>query len=724
MPNKRIKDKPEIGRSLNDNDLLFVTKTNEDTDNNATYSRVKNNITEYVTGVTQNLYTQGIDAGTNIYTGGTDTNPSVSLRDNISLVSVSADTINVSGPSSLGVVSATTTVTNEIDAVFANLDIVTIERTIDNLNFGLLKNINLSEGTQSWAGYTARVGATKSGLFGHFSDNFTGGPTYGNLLGHLSGRTGFCNFAGAGLSIAAFQVGTNINFYTGGPFLANKRMEINNTEINAFVPFSSATVSATTFYGDGSNLTGVVGNELLTPVYLTYDGTSGTSSGTHGITLTAPGEWTITRFGYIYYIDDKGGDIEVTVPDTSALNEGKVFTFTKPRLVTSNNRITLKTVSGQNIAQNSTFKLNSPDDVVQLVSNNFGPNGSPEWKYRLTYRSINEPQVLRVSPEGTALFSTIKSAVDYANNYLTNEAVVLIEPGSYYISETINITKDKLKILGRGSEITNIYATPALSGNSIFKVFVNSADFENLSMSGSLQTYSAIQFSGTPYCEMHTLIIDGFERGICFDAPGTEIWLMDSVIKNCSLAGICNLGGASIGTSEMTFENNFYGINFWTGDTQRHSVQNSIFLVNTGQTGIQWWTDQNTYEYTFFSNNAFYGEGTYISGFTFNTAKDANIKIENNVGIDEYKPQSWIWVSGNTTATTLTTQGEYYAASILAASVVDYDFIKFSGTGLNTQSTYLSTTPYKGKFVISGDISASNNNDILSVALYKNSTKK
>lgn len=44
----RLKTKPEIGRSLNDNDLIFVTKTNENTDNPSTFLRIKNQICDFV----------------------------------------------------------------------------------------------------------------------------------------------------------------------------------------------------------------------------------------------------------------------------------------------------------------------------------------------------------------------------------------------------------------------------------------------------------------------------------------------------------------------------------------------------------------------------------------------------------------------------------------------------------------------------------------------------
>lgn len=40
----RIKDKSEVGRDLRDNDLVFITKTDEDTDNPAEFGRIKNQI--------------------------------------------------------------------------------------------------------------------------------------------------------------------------------------------------------------------------------------------------------------------------------------------------------------------------------------------------------------------------------------------------------------------------------------------------------------------------------------------------------------------------------------------------------------------------------------------------------------------------------------------------------------------------------------------------------
>ena len=56
MANLRLKDKSEVGRPLNDNDLVFITKTNENTDNPSTFGRIKNQIVTYATGLTESMY--------------------------------------------------------------------------------------------------------------------------------------------------------------------------------------------------------------------------------------------------------------------------------------------------------------------------------------------------------------------------------------------------------------------------------------------------------------------------------------------------------------------------------------------------------------------------------------------------------------------------------------------------------------------------------------------
>ena len=530
------------------------------------------------------------------------------------------------------------------------------------------------------------------------------------------------NVSGGSVSdVFAFGVSNPFTAETGNFYVGDSiKFNANNALISS--------LTATTFYSGSTDLydifatTALATGKTTTPIYLTYDGTSGTTDGTYGVTKVGSGKWNVTNYDAHYYCDCSGGNLLITIPDSDETNEGKTMQFSKPRLVSSDNSVSIRTTNDQNIAQSKAFTLYASDERYEFVACNWGSGGALERKYRVTLGTDNEPYVLRVSNYGT-LYTTIKSAVDFANSYANDKCVVLIEPGTYSITEPIIVNSDGIKIIGRGSEITNLRATTSLSGKSMFIVGNVNADFKNLSMSGNGYAYAAIEFSGSPYSEMHTLVIDDFERGICFAQSGSSVWLFDSIIKNNSLAGVCNLGGASIGASEITFENNGYGVNFYTGTTQRQSIQNSIFLVNSGQTGIQWWSDQNTYEYAFFTGNAFYGDGTYISGFTWDESADSGIVVRNNANLQAYDPSSWLWVSGNTSATTLTNQNTYYIYAIDSATVAEYEYIKFSGTGENLQTTYLPSVTKKMNVVLTGELETGTPNQNINIAVFIDGVK-
>lgn len=475
----------------------------------------------------------------------------------------------------------------------------------------------------------------------------------------------------------------------------------------------------------GSSITA---STVLDQVYLTYSGTSGTTSGTKGCTLTSPGNWTITQFSTAYFIDDTDGNITVTIPDSDATNLGKTLHVSKPRLVQSGNYVLVKTVSNQAVAETSTFYLRSPNDRAELISVPFVANGAPGYKYRVNMinRSIHE--AIEISVGGTQLFSDIKSAVDYVNAYADGPRRLKVNPGTYYIGETIEINCPyNIVLQGFSPELTHFIAQPSLSGTPMFDI-VTQCDFDRITFSGC-PGYGLVDDeccldcgSDDLYIELHNVVIDGFYKG--FEIEGnSKAWVFDSIIENC-VSGVW-ISGGTIGISETTLDNNNVGAFFAnTSTAATYSIQNTILNVNTGQTGILYVDNGYKPTYNFATGNAFYGDGTYISGLTFSSMTQADIRYENNVGLEDYKPECWVWVSGNTNTTTLTTAGTYYKANVNVAAIKAVDMIKFSGGAVTQYFTYLPTITRKGNFVISGDLSASNNNDVISVALYKNETIK
>lgn len=312
------------------------------------------------------------------------------------------------------------------------------------------------------------------------------------------------------------------------------------------------------------------------------------------------------------------------------------------------------------------------------------------------------------------------------NNYADGPRRLKINPGTYYIGETIEINcPHNLVIQGFSPELTHFIAQPTLSGTPMFEI-VTQCDFDRITFSGC-PGYGLVDdeccldcSSDDLYIELHNVAIDGFYKG--FELEGnSEGWVFDSIIENCQ-SGIWVSGG-TIGISETTLDNNSVGAFFAnTSSGASYSIQNTILNVNSGQTGVLYVDNGIKPTYNFASGNAFYGDGTYISGLTFSSNTQADIKYENNVGLQDYKPECWVWVFGNTNATTLTTAGTYYKANVNTGAIKAVDMVKFSGGAATQYFTYLPTISRKGNFMISGDISASNNNDVLSVALYKNET--
>jgi len=458
--------------------------------------------------------------------------------------------------------------------------------------------------------------------------------------------------------------------------------------------------------------------------YLTFSGTSGTSTGTNGCTYVSAGTWTVSQYNTIYHIDDTGGNMNITIPDASSLNSGKIMTFVKPRLVQSGNEIVIRTTSNQIISRDPNFCLRNSNDRADLIAHKYGSSGATSYLYRLKMNERVVHETIDVSIGGTQLFTSIKDCIDYCNNYADGPKRIRINPGTYNISEKITIDcAYPLMLESFGTEGTVLSATTAMSATPFFDIKTK-ADFKGMSFYG-LSGLSSIDDQccldcGTDnlYGEIHQCYFNGFFKAIELDA-NSEFWFFDSIIENC-VNGVWVHGG-SILMSELTINNctNSIYLNP-TGTTNHYAIQNTLFNVLTGQTGVNYIDNTVKPEFHYATGNAFYGEGNYISGLTFTSSTQSDVRYENNAGLRNYKPECWVWVSGNTTATTIANTTNYFKASVLQSSIVVVDMIKFSGGAETQLFTYLPSITRKGTFMISGDLSVVGTNQVCSVALYKN----
>lgn len=500
---------------------------------------------------------------------------------------------------------------------------------------------------------------------------------------------------------------SDITPFTGGTVIG---------ETNFTSGLTASTISAST----------IVGEVKFDTVYLTYSGTSGTTSGTKGTTLTSNGNWSVTEFSTTYFVDTKNGNITVTIPDASVNNEGKTMIFVYPRLVASNNYFNIVTTSGQFVGQYTSQKLASPDDRIEIISVPFSANGSLTYKYRVINSTISVHEEVKVSVGGNQLFSDIKSAVDFVNAYADGPRTITVFPGTYYMSATTTINCPyPISIDGYGTDTTIIKAFPTLSGNPMFEI-VTSCDFNKLHMSGTTG-YGLVNdeccldcsTSGL-YFEVHNCLIDGFYKGLEIEG-NSSAWIIDSIIQNC-IDGVY-VGNGNVGMSEMTLAKNNSAV-FISAATSAStfSIQNTIFDVDAGKYGITYKDEVVTPSYFFATGNAFYGDGTFLSGLTFTSATQSDIRIENNVGLMDYKPLVFLWVSGNTSATTAVTN-VYVKPNVLPNRVIGNEKIKFLESATGLTYTYLPKITRRGIFTVSGDLSVSQTNVDVSVALFRNNTK-
>ena len=126
-----------------------------------------------------------------------------------------------------------------------------------------------------------------------------------------------------------------------------------------------------------------------TIIYLTYDGSTGTATGTLGVTKNLDGDWSVTLPG-MYYIDTTGGNITIRLPDSDADNENQIFSFRKPNLTLDDYVITFRTENGtQTLGPANRYYMFQSGESVEFIAVNFVGSGAAGRKWRQT---VTEPK--------------------------------------------------------------------------------------------------------------------------------------------------------------------------------------------------------------------------------------------------------------------------------------------------------------------------------------------
>jgi hypothetical protein len=179
-----------------------------------------------------------------------------------------------------------------------------------------------------------------------------------------------------------------------------------------------------------------------------------------------------------------------------------------------------------------------------------------------------------------------------------------------------------------------------------------------------------------------------------------------------------SVAGTVVKVSETDFTDNIVGVNLLAGSNTTVTL-NSGFYSNQNDTDVAILYNPATFSFSnlIITGNSWNFVGTGISGFDFSRTdgRDANAFIENNAGVEDEKPHCNINVVNNSLTTTCALANSWYKANWINTSSVTTNF-----TINNNRITYQPVKPRDVYLIISGDLTVTNNNGVVTIAIVKN----
>lgn len=340
-------------------------------------------------------------------------------------------------------------------------------------------------------------------------------------------------------------------------------------------------------------------------------------------------------------------------------------------------------------------------------------------------RNERADNMLEVSKSGS--FTTVAEALEFLNDHMSGPTVIRLGAGSYEIaaSQTINLPYP-LTILGISYGETTIDAADGVSGSPLFicetECYFKMLTFNSVSNAAG---NDAIHFTGSGnYHEVKDCYFVGFNKGIV-STNNNELWIFETDFEDCAGAGIVIAAGSAsdgfLKISEADFMQCAIGIDLLSGVSETISILNCTFYNTISGSGIGVLYHPNTFSpfsSMFITNNAWNNEGTFVSGFDFSRTdgRDANAFLINNAGMQNESPHCKINVSNNSSTTTIANNGTFVKANWTNAASSS----TCKWTLENNKMKYQSNNATDVWCVISGNISVTNQNRVITIAIVKN----
>ncbi len=329
-------------------------------------------------------------------------------------------------------------------------------------------------------------------------------------------------------------------------------------------------------------------------------------------------------------------------------------------------------------------------------------------------------------------YSKIKDAVDWFNEFATENMEIVLDIGLHFVSDTIEVnainytTSTPISLVLRGKSST-IVPTSGLEENSIFEVStpfrirdvaINGKDMINYG--DHIDENAIVIVSSDSFLTVENALIENVNIGI-YDTAGIGIKCFSLDLKNC-FVGIqiehSNIEKAFTYLDKIGFEDCEIGVYLKESNDDIFNIENCVVASSKPNSEVIRYDANYSYgDYSIIKNNIFFDYDKPLIGFDFERpdGRDANILVKNNVGISDYNTRATLNVVNSTYSISLENANQYYK--------LDFPTYTFSGIRTKVEDSgihYLSDFEIDFHLFSHFNLSADTADTFIKVGIVKN----
>ncbi|MBC7872676.1 MAG: hypothetical protein H7Y01_01700 [Ferruginibacter sp.] len=448
--------------------------------------------------------------------------------------------------------------------------------------------------------------------------------------------------------------------------------------------------------------------------YYYWDGVQWNLVGTGGLkAVVKTANATLTKIETLVLASN---DITLTLPVVTAADNGMSITVKN-----NGSHLHLVTVQGNGVATIDAVTLAK---LTRWCGQTFVVyNGN--W---VAKEKINSAKNL-IDVNANSSWTTIDEAVEFLELHMSGPTVMRLGEETYDIDATINIDLNfPLTIQGLSYGTATIAAATGLANKPMFRCVSDcyfkmvQFDARSLTNYGTLAGEDAIRFVGPgTYNEIKDCTFDRFYNAI-LDSTDAEIWVFETDISNAQNNGIL-IHSAQDSVIVKVAETDFIGCK--RGINMSKGLKATLQLASGGYYNATATDTAIVYRPTTFTSfisisitgNSWNNTGKYIEGFDFTRSdgRDANAIVESNAGMGDKRPNCFMSLLNNATATTLTATTTWYKAVWVNTSSTTCKW-----TVGDNRITYQPVNRKDAYISISGNIVTSSSGAVVNIGLVKN----